>query len=481
MSNQIALSQPAELVRQSTDVAGLCREIVLKTSLEIQGRKFIRCEGYMAIATAHGCLASSGPVERVEGGYRAMGEIRRMSDGNLLASAEGFVGEDEPTWFGGEIQTRNGIKTLPKRPDYAIRAMCSTRAISRACRSAFAHVVVLMDAGLSTTPAEEVPQGGFQDDPHTDPKGDERITDDAVPQKYWQMKANNGTEEANKWLAAKYGASHAVARKVGKDWRVVLFGEAPVNGPESATSHAEYENAVEAETVDSPGEYRITWGKNRGLMVSELTPAQRHWYHEYLEGRCEQKPREPDSPENKALLAALIAYKAAQSPQEPRQGTKPAPAGSTPQAGDWKAVKVHIGHPAKGATLGEINRAQLDELRAKMEEKAKLGTRNLSAADKKLIAALAMELGERKPAADPDDEIPMFNGPNHQKLHDALVFAEISEEDFMATAREQKWIPEKAQDFLQMSDETAKRFSEDFENVTDAVRIYLDKRNASNA
>jgi hypothetical protein len=53
---------------------------------------------------------------------------------------------------------------MPKRPDYAIRAMASTRAVSRVCRAAFSHVVVLMDAGLSTTPAEEVPDGGFDHD-----------------------------------------------------------------------------------------------------------------------------------------------------------------------------------------------------------------------------------------------------------------------------------------------------------------------------
>jgi hypothetical protein len=34
--------------------------------------------------------------------------------------------------------------------------MAQTRAMSRAARSVFAHVVVLMDAGLETTPAEEM-------------------------------------------------------------------------------------------------------------------------------------------------------------------------------------------------------------------------------------------------------------------------------------------------------------------------------------
>lgn len=158
---QVQPSTNVEVYRASTDAAGLCREIVLATAQNIQGRKYVKVEGWQAIAIAHGCTASARDVERVEGGVRAVGEIRRMGDGAVIAEAEGFVGEDEPTWYGGEVQSYGKTKTLPKRPDYAIRAMAQTRAISRACRSAFAHVVVLIDANLSTTPAEEVPHGGF--------------------------------------------------------------------------------------------------------------------------------------------------------------------------------------------------------------------------------------------------------------------------------------------------------------------------------
>lgn len=142
---------PGVLMRQATDVAGVCREIVLRTACNIQGRKYVKCEGWMAIATAHGCIASSRSVERVEGGWTAIGEIRRISDGVLLSQAEGFVGKDEKRW--GQAD------------EYACRAMAQTRAISRACRAAFAHVVVLIDGGLSTTPAEEVPDGGFDNAP----------------------------------------------------------------------------------------------------------------------------------------------------------------------------------------------------------------------------------------------------------------------------------------------------------------------------
>lgn len=157
MNQLVPIHSGQDEYRQSTDAAGLCRDIVLKTAKPIQGRKFVSVEGWQAIAIAHSCAAGARDVERIEGGVRAIGEVRRMSDGQVIATAEGFVGEDEPTWYGGTVRG----KVLPKRADYAIRAMAQTRAISRACRSAFAHVVVMIDAGLSTTPAEEVPEGGF--------------------------------------------------------------------------------------------------------------------------------------------------------------------------------------------------------------------------------------------------------------------------------------------------------------------------------
>lgn len=147
---------PGTMIRHATDVAGVCREIVMRTACNIQGRKYVKCEGWMAIATANGCIASSRDVRKVDGGWTAIGEIRRMSDGALLSQAEGFVGLDEKKW--GNC------------PEYASRAMVQTRAISRACRAAFAHVVVLIDGGLSTTPAEEVPDGGFESEPPRTPQ-----------------------------------------------------------------------------------------------------------------------------------------------------------------------------------------------------------------------------------------------------------------------------------------------------------------------
>ena len=188
MSELTIYEQPnsnVAIYRASTDAAALCKEIVVQTAMEIQGRKYVRVEGWQAIALAHGCVASAHSVERCEGGFRAIGEVRRMSDGASIGQGEGFVGEDETTWFGGTVTSKWGKKELPKRPDYAIRAMAQTRAISRACRGAFAHVVVMMNAGLSTTPAEEVPEGGGHDS-HDRPEPRKTATEkaEAVPEEF---------------------------------------------------------------------------------------------------------------------------------------------------------------------------------------------------------------------------------------------------------------------------------------------------------
>jgi hypothetical protein len=135
-------NNPIVNIKRSTDVAGACKEIVSKTSIKIQNKKYVPVEGWMAIATAHGCNLSATDVKQVDNGISARGLVRRISDGIILGEAEGFVGDDEKTWS--------------NRPLFARRAMAQTRAMSRAARSVFAHVVVLMDAGLETTPAEEM-------------------------------------------------------------------------------------------------------------------------------------------------------------------------------------------------------------------------------------------------------------------------------------------------------------------------------------
>lgn len=187
---------PTELIARVTNAAGACKAIVLQTAMKIQGRQYVRVEGWQAIAVAHGCVASARDVEEIATGIRAIGEVRRMDTGVVIATAEGFVGFDEPLWM--------------KRAEYARRAMAQTRAISRACRSAFAHVVVAMQAGLETTPAEEIPP----DDEHRPPlrtvptptAGGAIITDPQRKRLFAIAKsAGHADVDVKAWLQAQYG------------------------------------------------------------------------------------------------------------------------------------------------------------------------------------------------------------------------------------------------------------------------------------
>jgi len=193
------LPNPTEMMRQATDVAGVCGEIVKKTAMEIKGKKYVKVEGWQSIATAHGCVLSAKDVKVLESGISAIGYVRRISDGAIISEAEGFVGFNESTWGG--------------RDEYAQRAMAQTRAMSRAARSAFAHVVVMIDSNLSTTPAEEVPDGGFEKSSNADhhKNGKEKVVNsepekiespigilsegDEVPRDYWKL--SNGQKKAS--------------------------------------------------------------------------------------------------------------------------------------------------------------------------------------------------------------------------------------------------------------------------------------------
>lgn len=262
---------PAANYKLATDVAGLCKQIVETTAVNIAGKKYVRAEGWQSIATAHGCVAGARDVERVEGGIRAIGEIRKITDGVVIATAEGYLGDDESTW--------------QKRPEYAKRAMAQTRAISRACRSAFAHVVVLMDAGLSTTPAEEVPDGGFDDA--------------AITQR----------------AEARDNASRAVAATTKPK---LTFG--PKNSPVAQAREVMREGNGESEG----GDWRdvvVHFGKNKGMRLADLERHSLSWYQK------EWQPRPFNgriSDDDQGLRNALDAS----------MGKTPAPAQATDEGED---------------------------------------------------------------------------------------------------------------------------------------------------
>ncbi len=246
--------KPAEQIRLATDVAGVCSAIVKKTAVKIKGRGYVKVEGWQSIATAHGCVAGSRDVEQTETGIRAIGEVRRADTGTLIAQAEGFVGNDERMWA--------------NRSEYARRAMAQTRAISRACRSAFAHVVVLIDERLSTTPAEEM-----QEEPDEPP----------------MVRVPNGFKQAKAAMQEKPAKASEPA-----DWTEVgvYFGE----------------DATEAQRAFE------------GVPLGELRPDQLEWAFRWMEKRMKSELTLAVSPRERAMMDGLLAWK-----RERRHSEKPNP------------------------------------------------------------------------------------------------------------------------------------------------------------
>lgn len=244
-STALAVLPPngVDTYRASTDAATVCGAIVKATATKIQGKRYVGVEGWQAIAVAHGCTASSRDVEVIEGGIRAIGEIRRMSDGAVIATAEGFLGDDETMW--------------QKRPMFARRAMAQTRAISRACRSAFAHVVVMIDKDLGTTPAEEM-QGVLDHEPDSIQNGADR----GLRQARADIAAETGNVRSTYEIAKERKAIKAVidtaaaavamctSREMLKDWWTENKGELVDKLPEA--DFLAFKATVEAKRDDLP-------------------------------------------------------------------------------------------------------------------------------------------------------------------------------------------------------------------------------------
>lgn len=178
----VPVEQPRELMVRGQGVASACREIVMRCSVHFAGRRYIQAEGWQALASLSGLTPRIETVEELEtGDVRALCSLVRIADGEVMARAEGFVGTDEPVWFGGTVTDKWGkTKTLPKRSKFAIRAMAQTRATSRACRTALAWLVPLVDSSLATTPAEEMPWEQEQSS-GSNPEVEERQAEDFPP------------------------------------------------------------------------------------------------------------------------------------------------------------------------------------------------------------------------------------------------------------------------------------------------------------
>jgi hypothetical protein len=149
---------PNYLLGQASRMATALGKVVNTKRLyaTISGRKYIVCEGWTTLAAMNGVTPHEVSVTETDGIFVATVELRRMSDGVVSARASAECGAPD------ELD-KHGKPVWSTRPRYARRSMALTRATAKACRLAFSWIVALAGMDFSTTPAEEVPAGGFED------------------------------------------------------------------------------------------------------------------------------------------------------------------------------------------------------------------------------------------------------------------------------------------------------------------------------
>lgn len=189
---------PKEQFAKLQELAICWKPFIELNSTRIGNSKYPHVETYQAMAGTHGCSLSIPPESVIYDsslkGWKATGQVVRMSDGKVIATAIAFLGDDEPLW--------------KNRPVHAKRAMVQTRAMSRVGRSVFAYIIVLSGAKVKTTPAEEMPEkSNGNPDPNLNPQREKAHT--LLTQ---CIKANTIKEEARKnWEGRIADAKNAKA------------------------------------------------------------------------------------------------------------------------------------------------------------------------------------------------------------------------------------------------------------------------------
>jgi hypothetical protein len=139
--------QPDEIITKVAETANALAAVVerQKLAVSIQGRRYVRVEGWTLLGTLCGVFPVLEWTRPLENGWEARVVARTLS-GALVGAAEAMCLRSERSWA--------------SRDDYALRSMAQTRATSKALRQPLGFVVSM--AGFDATPAEEVPPEGFR-------------------------------------------------------------------------------------------------------------------------------------------------------------------------------------------------------------------------------------------------------------------------------------------------------------------------------
>lgn len=137
--------EPEAQIEFAARVATTLTKVIEKQNLYtvIQGRKYVRVEGWEVLGTFLGVLPKERAVSELpDGSYEAFVDLVRSSDGIIVGGASAICGVDEKRWASADR--------------YARRSMAITRAVGKAYRTSFSWIISL--AGYEVTPAEEIPR-----------------------------------------------------------------------------------------------------------------------------------------------------------------------------------------------------------------------------------------------------------------------------------------------------------------------------------
>jgi hypothetical protein len=212
---------PEHIIERAVEVANRLKNIVEAQKLytPIQGKKYVRVEGWTAMLAMLGIFPSSVYCHRLDRNkdeitYEAKVLLRHLS-GHQLGAGEAICSSNESNWH--------------NRDEYAIKSMAQTRAVGKAARLSFSWIMTL--AGYEPCNEEEIPKTedlgppipapeaiGFPSSPaEVEDRLKKPISE--KQQKYlffmWKQ-GGHKPEELALHLKAKYGLEHSKDLKHGQ-------------------------------------------------------------------------------------------------------------------------------------------------------------------------------------------------------------------------------------------------------------------------
>jgi hypothetical protein len=155
MSSEITKAKPVQnpalepLRHQVGIVQALAPQVLSRYSIQLQGKTYVQVAGATLIANAMGYTVREVEVKRIDfgggvTGWEATAEILDLETGTIIGRGSGIVTDDEKPWG--------------TRPQFARRAMASTRAAGRALRLSMGHLFCYLGDKVATVTLEEMPE-----------------------------------------------------------------------------------------------------------------------------------------------------------------------------------------------------------------------------------------------------------------------------------------------------------------------------------